>query len=189
MFFKNRRQPSDAPKQAMPMVGDVIFFGKNNWEVLAIQDRMALIISCDSVCQKPYHHSRTSVTWENCSLRKWLNDEFINTHFTSADRARIKPCRINNDDNPNYGTPGGAPTSDRVFLLSIGEAENMIQRHMIIKTEIGWWLRSPGQQPDHAAVVTELGYVSAGGRYVEDSGFHFAGAPLGVRPVLWLSFG
>lgn len=53
-------------------------------------------------------------------MRKYLNGEFYNT-FSEPDRVRIIEVVNENKDNPWYGTKGGNPTTDKIFLLSIDE--------------------------------------------------------------------
>lgn len=74
-------------------------------------------------CQ-PFNKDHTSATWENCSLRAWLNDEFINTAFSDTEKAWISLTSLANPDNPEEGTSGGNDTADKVFILSLDEAVN-----------------------------------------------------------------
>lgn len=72
-----------------------------------------------------YHHEFVDVTWETSSIRQYLNGDFFN-NFSQADRARIRETYVINNDNPwtfdgMGNTPGGANTTDRIFLLSIDE--------------------------------------------------------------------
>ena len=116
-------------------VGDIIIFGSYEqdnvtsngkeaieWEVLDVQDGEALIISKYALDAKPYNQELQSVTWETCTLRKWLNDDFYNTAFSSADKLKIQSTTLINVDNPYYGTEDGNNTVDKVFLLSVDEA-------------------------------------------------------------------
>lgn len=75
-------------------VGDTIEFGEYEqdnksdkepieWNVLDIQDNKALIISKYGLDAKKYNEEYQSVTWENCTLRKWLNEDFYNEAFSS----------------------------------------------------------------------------------------------------------
>ena len=66
------------------------------------------------------HHEACEITWAACDLRKYLNGEFYDS-FGEADRAWIIEVTNENHDNPWYGTSGGNPTTDRIFLLSIDE--------------------------------------------------------------------
>lgn len=73
------------------------------------------------------------VTWEKCSLRKWLNGDFYSNTFTDEERAYITPVSNYNAswvefaDNrmgaasTEVGGYGGKVTKDKVFLLSVQE--------------------------------------------------------------------
>lgn len=165
-----------------PKVGDEIYFGTQNgqyiwWKVLRTQDRMAFIISSYNICTMPYHHSGGKITWENCTLREWLNNDFISGYFTPAEQSRIIPCKLNNDNNPEYKTPGGIPTTDKVFLLSIHEAKTIFPNDQARANGSGWWLRSPGL-PSNAACVDNDGEVATIGNRVDGN--------YGVRPAMWI---
>ena len=167
-----------------PKVGDEIYFGTQNehriwWKVLRIQDRMALIICSNNICNLPYHQHNCSITWADCTLRKWLNNDFIRGYFTPAEQARILPCKLNNDKNPHYNTPGGVPTTDKVFLLSINEANQLFANDRARANDSWWWLRSPGYDPFCAACVGDDGEVGTSGSFVDYYD--------GVRPALWLN--
>lgn len=101
-------------------VGDKIVFDKYEWRVLDIQGNTALIITEYIIEQRPYHDAYKDITWADCSLRKYLNDEFYES-FTAADQARIIPVINQNLDNQWYGSKGGVDTKDSIFLLSIEE--------------------------------------------------------------------
>ena len=63
------------------------------------------------------------MTWEDCALRAWLNDDFLNAAFTEAEQEHIAVTNVVNEDNPIFGTPGGNDTSDKIWLLSLGDIE------------------------------------------------------------------
>ena len=107
------------------ILDNIIEFGAHQWRVLDMKDDRALIISEDVLEKRAYHATKYSedITWEHCSLRNYLNNEFINSDaFTDADRERIIQVTNINADNPWYWkSKGGANTLDRVFLLSVAE--------------------------------------------------------------------
>ena len=101
---------------------------------------------------------------------------------------------MENKDHPQYGTEGGEDTEDRIFLLSLEEAEMYfeddedrrafpteyaIARNVWVREKTGtvWWLRSPGSISNIAAEVGTDGALI--GYYVNYSGF-------AVRPALRL---
>ncbi len=110
-----------APIKSIPVPpGGKIHFGKYDWYVLDKQEGKTLIITEMVIENRPYHRKEISVTWETCDMRKYLNGEFYDS-FSEADCARIIEVINENPDNTWYGTRGGNPTLDKVFILSIEE--------------------------------------------------------------------
>lgn len=166
------------------------------WRVLEVDEkrRRALLITEKLIEVRPYHDEYEEVTWEKCTLRRWLNDEFIKRAFNKDEQSRIIEVDIQNPDNPRYGTEGGRATRDRVFLLSIEEAmrEDFFEGNSDRRsaptqyaakgrlTQMGgWWLRSQGFDDTYAKFVYgELGFV-------DDYGYDVRKL-FGVRPAFWL---
>lgn len=150
---------------------------------------------------KPYNTSYTDVTcytdvtWETCTLRKWLNSDFINAAFSADERTMIPTVTVSADKNPDYSTNPGNATQDQVFLLSITEVNKYFSSdsarqckptdYAVANGAWGsgncwwWWLRSPGRNQIHAASVRPDGVVFENGIYVLDDGN-------AVRPALWI---
>ena len=198
-------------------VGDKITFGtyeQDNvtsngtedieWLVLAKENNKILVISDKALDSQPYNEKRQSITWEQCSLRKWLNDSFLNAAFSEEERALIQNTTVSADKNPSYNTSPGNATTDKVFLLSINEAKKYFNSNdarkcaptayakaqgantnNTNKTPSGadacwWWLRSPGNYQNYAAHVLSDGSVYYRGYNINYD--HFC-----VRPALWIS--
>ena len=109
------------------------------WRVLNVNGTDAFLLADKALDDQKYNTSSTSITWETCTMRSWLNGydsssnssgrdytklNFINTAFTSSERSAIKMTEVVNDNNINYGTAGGNDTSDKLFLLSENEVYN-----------------------------------------------------------------
>ena len=95
------------------------------WLVLARNGNKALLISRYGLDAQPYNTDYTSVTWETCTLRTWLNGTFYNKAFSSAEQAAILTTNVDNSKNQCYSgwsTSSGNNTQDKVFLLSYAEA-------------------------------------------------------------------
>lgn len=114
------------------------FYGGDpiKWRVLSINGTTALLLSDVALDYKPYHTRDTSITWEKCTMRSWLNgydatsnsagrnysaDNFIDVAFTGAEQAAIRNTVVQNENNISYGTNGGNDTIDKLFLLSESE--------------------------------------------------------------------
>ncbi|MCR5206260.1 MAG: DUF6273 domain-containing protein [Lachnospiraceae bacterium] len=111
--------------------GDTIKFGSyeqdNNfsngqepieWIVLEKTKKDIFVVSKYALDSLPYNKEYTKVTWEDCTLRKWLNDKFYTNAFNKTEIAMIKTTTVENFDNAISGTSGGNDTKDKVFLLS-----------------------------------------------------------------------
>ena len=112
--------------------GDTITFGayeqdaniKNGqepieWVVLSKTKSQLFVVSKYALDVVPYNFEYKDVTWETCSLRKWLNEKFYNAAFNKDEKNLIKTTTVENFDNPENKTPGGNDTKDKVFLLSM----------------------------------------------------------------------
>ena len=199
----------DKYKVKVAKVGDYVLFGAyeqdNNtsngkedveWLVLEIKDGKALVISKYALDCKPYNTSHTHVTWETCTLRKWLNNDFINAAFSADEKAMIPTVTVSAHGSPSYIINPGNATQDQVFLLSITEVNKYFSSDSARQCkptdyavangawESGggncwWWLRSPGIDQTFAADVRSDGDVYKLGHLVS----HVVYA---VRPALWI---
>lgn len=201
----------DKHKLEFTKVGEYISFGKyeqdNNasngkedieWLVLAKEGDKVLVISRYALdCQK-YNMSDTAVTWETCSLRKWLNETFFVNAFNTDEQNMIQSTTIKADKNPAFNTSPGNNTTDKVFLLSITEVNKYFgtdESKKCVPTDytisqgadtfgssVGccwWWLRSPGIVQNYAAFVYFDGSFASHGQYVSEKDFC-------VRPTIWI---
>lgn len=192
--------------------GDTVFFGEYEqdndtsngkesiaWLVLDKKDDFVLVISKYILEDKPFGTSDD--TWETCFLRKWLNSDFINAAFGTEDQNKIQSTYVTADKNPYYnkedsGNSGNA-TTDKVFLLSVPEAEKYFSSSEAKKagkydTDTGvnyqWWLRTSGYIPRAfndfyvrygATLIGVTGAISNAG--------NTADTVKGVRPAMWIS--
>lgn len=189
-------------------VGDNIFFGSYEqdgdtsngkedieWLVLAKENKKILVISKYALDCQPY--SYTPTTWEECSLRAWMNDDFLNNAFSAYEQSKIVTTNVSDDKNPKYRADPGNATTDKIFLLSVKEAEKYfssdsarqckpteyaIANGAYVNDNNGdcwWWLRSPGNYQSPAALVYDDGSVCYIGNNVYND-------YVCVRPALWI---
>ena len=193
-------------------VGDIVYFGnyeqdndtsngaeKIEWQVLAKENNKVLVISKYALDSQHYNTADKDVTWETCTLRTWLNGTFLNSAFSTNEQAAIAQTTVTADGNPEYDTDSGNATTDKVFLLSIDEANKYFSsdsarqcKPTVFTLANGVWyegdgelvhywrLRSPGGAQDYNAVVSDDGSVACYGFRVDDGG----GA---IRPAMWIN--
>ena len=172
------------------------------WIILAKDEEKELLISKYALDVKPYNNEYNRTTWEDCTLRKWLNEDFLNNAFNEEEQKRIITSTISADNNLKYNTLPGEVTRDKIFILSSTEAAEYLtdeNTRVCVPTEYAvkqgaytsnscffedmatcwWWLRSPGKNVKNASCVNCEGTISNNGTYVH--------CRLNcVRPTLWL---
>ena len=94
-------------------VGDTVLFGTyeqddktNNgsedieWFVLAKEEDRVLLLSRYALEGQPFNADSTDTTWETCSLRKWLNSDFLTTAFDQNEQQKIAEtvCKAETSD-------------------------------------------------------------------------------------------
>lgn len=97
------------------------------WFILDVEDGRATLLSVHLLDCQRYHPEEADVTWEDCALRAWLNDDFLNAAFTKAEQEYIAVTGLINGDTPAFGTQGGNDTSDRIWLFSLEDLEKYFQ--------------------------------------------------------------
>lgn len=191
-------------------VGDYVVFGayeqdnntrngkeKIEWLVLDVKDEKVLVISKDALYCLPHDASNIYNVWSISKIRTWLNKVFIEYAFINKETERIPIVTVSADKNPEYGTDPGPATQDRVFLLSIKEANKYFADDFARQCKptayaiaegadpfsgsgnCMWWLRTPGRDNDFAAVVFDDGHIDEDGAIVGHS-------YCAVRPAMWI---
>ena len=151
------------------------------WIVLTQFGNHTVLLSLKCLDTLYFNDTFGSAPWENCSLRSWLNDAFLNTAFTKDERALIFDTTNTNTMADGYpGLPATvSATTDKVFLLSYKELTTFADTITVPEATAyaeaqcnpsssdsasAWWLRSPGPD-DHAALILyssgELNYYPA----------------------------
>jgi len=109
------------PPSASTKKGDIVRFGQHDWRVLYVRSGSALLLSDEVIEKRPYHTVSIGITWENSSIREYLNGDFYNNIFTEEEKDKINDTDNDNKANPWFETAGGNKTTDKVFLLSLDE--------------------------------------------------------------------
>ena len=166
------------------------------WRVLEIDNGEALLLSDIILDVKAYYKEQKECTWENSSLRGWLNKEFINRAFYDREKREINITEVMSANNREYRINGGNHTSDKIFLLSLSEVDEMqggrkygfldeetrsCETSDFSKDEVIWRLRSPGCDKFRTAAVFYFGDI------LSDGGAMYVQSRCGVRPALHLN--
>ncbi|MBR4343211.1 MAG: hypothetical protein IKP88_11005 [Lachnospiraceae bacterium] len=122
------------------------------WIVLSNDGEKLLLLSKYALEFKRFNEKKTAITWENCTLRSWLNSEFYNSAFNDREKALIIKSYLENHNNPKYDTYGGNDTYDNVFLLSADD---------VLNTEYGFSKEYKSENGDIARRCAPTAYVLA----------------------------
>ena len=181
-------------------VGNSVYFGRYyqdginekepiEWRILDIEDDKILLMSEYGLDVKRYNEKKEPTSWGDCSLRNWLNQDFIVEAFTNDEQKSIILSKLITNNEK---------TEDKVFLLSSEAAEKYFDSNedrMCKPTKFAinhgayqnkdngqcwWWLRSLGDYSYDATRVNTVGSVTDYG-----SGVNLNNGS--VRPALWIN--
>lgn len=181
--------------------GDIIWLGNPvmPWQVLENKGGRLLLISKYVLDCLPYEDFyKRNTYWNQSSIRKRLNRDYLYGILTAEEIAKIVPVHINRaDDILSFDIPEGE-TGDRFFLLSTKEAKRYFRdnrrrcapvvkyatRSMlwtVFDRWAHWWLRTPGELDADMFYVRD-GEIMSINSTVQGSYFeHF-----GVRPAMYI---
>jgi len=108
------------------------------WRVLEVRDGTALLLSDMAVDCEPFQTELKDISWEDCTLRSYLNgygtDEnissidfsgenhnFLDMAFSPDEQDAILRYPVRNEDNYYFGTDCGDETSDKIFIPAESE--------------------------------------------------------------------
>lgn len=164
------------------------------WRILDVDADLGRVLMITEVCigNRPWGHG----TWSECSLRKWLNEEFYSSLPEEA-RIRVATATVRDIDADKN-------VEDRIFILSVDEVHKYFRDQRARRCSIAggknptwWWMRnlSTGKRKG-VQVVDKDGDASGYEATVYDpwrghSYFKWEDPPTvaAVRPALWIQTG
>ena len=171
------------------------------WIVLDVQDGKVLLVSKYGLDCQPYNIKYECVTWETCTLRNWLNRDFLNIAFSDDEKKLIMEMTVENSEGLEISKwTASGNTYDLVFLLSYAEVvEYFSSKDYIIcqPTEFAfsngayktgtsgncrWWVRLPGYYFERAAYIDIDGSLGESHYYSQVDNRKTA-----VRPAMWIN--
>lgn len=219
---ETEKETTESVKDTVTHSGKYVVFGRYEqdgnagngpepieWEILSEKDGKMLLVSRYILDFQPYNTTRTDVSWETCSLREWLNNDFYFEAFSENEQAQIPTVTVPNPANAYYGTDCGNDTQDKVFCLNVQEIidnysfeewddEFLYGTSQAVLTGATkyaqtkhdydnngyfyWWLRSSGGHKDYVCCCDFYGRTgwTCIDRHVDSDG-------IGVRPAIYLS--
>ena len=202
-----RRVTQEIKTIAAASVGDIVSFGRFEtdgseadgeeelrWLVLSSRDDLVTLITEQSIAAMRYHFNADPTNWADCSLRAWLNGTFYTAAFELSEADFICKNYITTPTNPDFPSPSGDATVDKVYLLSLNEALTYFsspEDRLLTCTAASypdtytdaedcccWWLRTPGARLESAVGVDTSGQVMTVGYDC------YRNEQIGVRPVI-----
>ncbi len=187
-FFGRREAPNFA---FMPLVE----FEGYEWLILERRNNSCLCLTKDIISIRPYHDRQELITWQDSTLRKWLNESFIGSFHTNARKLILlthteelndKIFLLSADEAQRY--LGGSDCTKRKALVKMSKPQfaecEALYGHNYTKLNgqcLGWWLRDSGSSMDRAARINCDGKIRLHGRSVNSR-------IEGVRPACWIEF-
>lgn len=164
--------------------GSRITMGKWNghdleWDIVEEHGKQRMLVCRELIGEHAYMDLMTNSSWGTCSLRKWLNTEFLKEAFTNEERMQIMYAKVENPASAKWATEGGRNTSDRIFIMDINEIEKYYPDLSTRAMGKWWWVRTPGMNLQSVVAV-----YADGSMY--DYGIRVNYTDGGVRPALWL---
>lgn len=197
------RMRSEASKYMQP----IMVKGKNGsgeyrvpWRILDVDADLGRVLMITEVCigDRPWGHG----TWSECSLRKWLNEEFYSSLPEEA-RIRVATATVRDIDADKI-------VEDRIFILSVDEVHEYFTDERARRCSIAgeenptmWWMRNLSTRKIEGVrvvdkygdassyKVTEFNYFRGYyyDRRVDSPTMEGNSSITAVRPALWIQTG
>ena len=105
------------------------------WIVLGSEDGRVLLLSKYILEWRQFHNRNEAATWNSCSLRSWLNDEFYKKAFGAEEQSIILASDVSADANPKFkSTTQGVKTTDKIFIMSANQV-NQYSKYSLTKCD------------------------------------------------------
>ena len=156
-------------------------FGRFNgrpisWIVLSEDDGNMLLLSKFALTHMPYNDVLELSTWDMCSLRKWLNNDFYFKCFNKEEQSFMVKHLVNADTVSEHELNPGDDVEDYVHILSFKEYLDYfssIGRNLTWKCKLlpdmrlrQCWVRNYGADRFRAGFIGRSGTLHEGGSAV-----------------------
>lgn len=152
-------QKSPAPDESVTdddiTLYDTIIFGGIEWYVLEEENGEKLLLSKNIIARGAFQDEDGKLTWENSSIRQYLNTEFYNSFSLQEQKQIVQksivtyPAYYDSFDGNSYAVDGGKQTEDKIFLLSVEEVEKFFAIEGDLTERENWWNEHYGRDVDY----------------------------------------
>ena len=152
--------------------GDIVFLGSYEqdsviengyepieWKVLSVTGSKVTLISLYGLDAYAYNEAESGMatTWEECTLRKWLNVDFYDKSFSDVEKSLIMDTSLKNRNNPITGVGDEKDTVDKVFLPAcddiLGKEYSEDYYNVFINECLGEWICYPTAYADERLTI------------------------------------
>lgn len=170
------------------------------------EDGKVLLMAEKCLDSKPFHDTEEEVAWKDCTLRSWLNEEFLADAFSEQEQSAI--VETTHDTKAALSMfadrKEDISSTEKVFIPDVNELPGIAIKDNLLVGDRGnlrrctvntpycaslegrydvnkydnYWLRNNGQTNGEAMTIT----VEGGVMYLGD----VTGIGVGVRPMLYL---
>ena len=149
-----------------------------SWLVLDEKGRNRLLLADRCVEHMPFHKERDYTPWSHCSLRQWLNKDFLEQTFTLQERMALVLTECDNHSDPRWSIENGQDTKDKCFIFNYQDVERYLPEEKDRANGDWWWLRGHG-----------FGKLCMQAIYADGTLYHIGvnknSPEVGVRPAVW----
>lgn len=177
------------------------------WYVISKENNTAYLYSVYCLDCQPYNndtYSSDSVSWSNCSLRNWLNDDFYNAAFNDEEKQYLYRTAVAGDRSNDIDESTAAyvqlPNSVNISLIlgvsnekSIGEFTEYAKSKAGFNENEGYWTADTAEEPGagYGTIIDSNGKI-LGSSYYWRSSSPADGVAMseshGVRPMITIMY-
>ncbi len=166
-------------------IGKDALFGEYRWMVMEKEEDKLFLVKMVPINGVPYDKKKAT-SWEDSSVRKYLNGKFMDETFNKAAQKRILKSTV----EVPVTSDKTITTQDYLFFLTAEQAEKY--QKPLSNYLRDWWLLDMGQE-EHTAQFVSRGVAKKHGSQlvsrgvVMKYGYEMSDKNIFMRPAMWIS--
>lgn len=168
------------------------------WTVVATEEDRVLLTT-KTICWdcEPFHNGNDSATWENSTLRNWLNGDLYDTIFTDVEKSLILETEVENKENPKYHEGGTKNTKDKLFIPSVDDIQKYYSSSKSLipvynddgshyDNDYMYFLRTTGKNSKYVSYIDLDGKINLFGYDINGYRSSVKDSTIGTKPFMWV---